>query len=166
MVITTRSISGPVRSMTEGVTRVRTSPGGHNSVWGCSISNTEIPIVEIKRSYDRLISTMEFPKLVKRLHYIESWPCTCCPVLSYTDVTTWGNVCVVFDHRGTDESPERRWGATRNQGIVIGVSQSILMGLERNLVTAGSSWKTISHDRNEFGKTGQTSTGQIGQCVP
>ena len=64
-------------------------------------------------------------------------------------------------------SPQRE--AEEQQGIkmlVIGVSQLILVGLESNLVTAGSSLKTISHDRNGLGKTGQTGDVQTVQYTP
>ena len=44
----------------------------HETTWvRSSIGN---PIVEIRRSYDRLISTMGFPILVRRHLYIESGP--------------------------------------------------------------------------------------------
>ena len=45
-------------------------------------------IVEIRRSYDRLISTMGFPILVRRHLYIESGPC-CSWVLSMENSRTY-----------------------------------------------------------------------------
>ena len=43
----------------------------------CHLTSIGNPIVEIRRSYDRLISTMGFPILVRRHLYIESGPWTC-----------------------------------------------------------------------------------------
>ena len=37
-----------------------------------AVLQVQIPIVEIRRSYDSLISTMGFPILVRRYRYIES----------------------------------------------------------------------------------------------
>ena len=44
-----------------------------DSVWRCHLTSIRNPIVEIRRSYDRLISTMGFLILVRHL-YIESGP--------------------------------------------------------------------------------------------
>ena len=47
---------------------------GPDSVWRCHLTSIGNPIVEIRRSYDRLISTMGFPILVRQHLYIESGP--------------------------------------------------------------------------------------------
>ena len=53
---------------------------GADSIKRCHLTSIGNPIVEIRRSYDRLISTMRFPILVRRHLYIESGPCCfyCC----------------------------------------------------------------------------------------
>ena len=45
---------------------------GPDSIWRWRLTSIGNPIVEIRRSYDRLISTMGFPTLVRHL-YIESY---------------------------------------------------------------------------------------------
>ena len=45
---------------------------GIDSILGCHLTSIVNPIVEIRRSYDRLISTMIFPILVRRHLYIEA----------------------------------------------------------------------------------------------
>ena len=47
---------------------------GAESIKRCHLTSIGNPIVEIRRSYDRLISTMGFPILVRRHLYIESGP--------------------------------------------------------------------------------------------
>ena len=47
---------------------------GPDSIQRCHLTSIGIPIVEIRRSYDRLISTMGFPILVRLYLYIESGP--------------------------------------------------------------------------------------------
>ena len=47
---------------------------GAESIWRCHFTSKRNPIVEIRRSYDHLISTMGFPILVRWHLYIESWP--------------------------------------------------------------------------------------------
>ena len=47
---------------------------GVDSIKRCHLSSIGNPIVEIRRSYDRLISTMGFPILVRWHHFIESGP--------------------------------------------------------------------------------------------
>ena len=47
---------------------------GPDSIQRCHLTNIGNPIVEIRPSYDRLISTMGFPILVRRHLYIESGP--------------------------------------------------------------------------------------------
>ena len=47
---------------------------GPDSIKRCHLTSIGNPIVEIRRSYDRLISTMGFPILVRRHLYIESGP--------------------------------------------------------------------------------------------
>ena len=47
---------------------------GADSIKRCHLTSIGNPIVEIRRSYDRLISTMRFPILVRWLLYIESGP--------------------------------------------------------------------------------------------
>ena len=47
---------------------------GPDSINRCHLTSIGNPIVEIRRSYDRLISTMGFPILVRRHLYIESGP--------------------------------------------------------------------------------------------
>ena len=45
-----------------------------DSIWRCRLTSIGNPIVEIRRSYDCLISTMGFPILARRCLYIESGP--------------------------------------------------------------------------------------------
>ena len=45
-----------------------------DSVWGWRLAGVGGPIVELRRSYHRLISTMGFPTLVRLRLYIESGP--------------------------------------------------------------------------------------------
>ena len=47
---------------------------GPDSIKRCHLTSIGNPIVEIRRSYDRLISTMGFPIPVRRHLYIESGP--------------------------------------------------------------------------------------------
>ena len=47
---------------------------GPDSIKRCHLTSIGNPIVEIRRSYDRLISTMGFPILVRWHLYIESGP--------------------------------------------------------------------------------------------
>ena len=47
---------------------------GADSIKRCPLTSIGNPVVEIRRSYNRLISTMGFPLLVRRHHYIESGP--------------------------------------------------------------------------------------------
>ena len=47
---------------------------GPDSIQRCHLTSIGNPIVEIRRSYDRLISTMGFPILVRWYLYIESGP--------------------------------------------------------------------------------------------
>ena len=47
---------------------------GPDSIKRCNLTSIGNPIVEIRRSYDRLISTMGFPIPVRRHLYIESGP--------------------------------------------------------------------------------------------
>ena len=47
---------------------------GADSIKRCHLASIGNPIVEIRRSYDRLISTMGFPILVRWHLYIESGP--------------------------------------------------------------------------------------------
>ena len=47
---------------------------GPDSILRCRLTGIGNPIVEIRRSYDRLISTMGFPIPVRRHLYIESGP--------------------------------------------------------------------------------------------
>ena len=47
---------------------------GPDSIKRCNLTSKGNPIVEIRRSYDRLISTMGFPIPVRRHLYIESGP--------------------------------------------------------------------------------------------
>ena len=47
---------------------------GPDSIKKCHLTSIGNPIVEIRRSYDRLISTMGFPIPVRRHLYIESGP--------------------------------------------------------------------------------------------
>ena len=49
---------------------------GADSIKRCHLTSIGNPLVEIRRSYHRLISTMGFPILVRRHHYIESGPRT------------------------------------------------------------------------------------------
>ena len=59
---------------------------GPDSIKRCHLTSTVNPIVEIRWSYDRLISTMGFPILIRWHIYIESGPrarnsmlgCICC----------------------------------------------------------------------------------------
>ena len=48
---------------------------GCDSIKRCHLTSIGLPIVEIRRSYDCLISTMGFPILVRWHLYIESGPC-------------------------------------------------------------------------------------------
>ena len=47
---------------------------GPDAISRCHLTSIGNPIVEIRRSYDRLIPTMGFPILVRRYLYIESGP--------------------------------------------------------------------------------------------
>ena len=47
---------------------------GPDSIKICHLTSKGNPIVELRRSYDRLISTMGFPILVRRHLHIESGP--------------------------------------------------------------------------------------------
>ena len=47
---------------------------GAEPILRCHLTSIGNPIVEIRRSYDRLLSTMGFPILVRRHLYIESGP--------------------------------------------------------------------------------------------
>ena len=47
---------------------------GAESIWRCHVTSIGNPIVEMRRSYDGLISTMGFPILVRWHLYIESGP--------------------------------------------------------------------------------------------
>ena len=47
---------------------------GPGSIWTCHLTSIGNPIVEIRRSDDRLISTMGFPILLRRHLYIDSEP--------------------------------------------------------------------------------------------
>ena len=49
---------------------------GADSIKRCHLTSIGNPIVEIRRSYDRLISTIGFPILVRCNLYIESVPCS------------------------------------------------------------------------------------------
>ena len=53
---------------------IRNNTQGPDSIWRCRLTSIGNPIVEIRRSYDRLISTMGFPIPVRRHLYIESGP--------------------------------------------------------------------------------------------
>ena len=55
------------------VTQGHRDPGAE-SIQRCHLTSIGNAIVEIRRSYDRLISTMRFPILVRWHLYIESWP--------------------------------------------------------------------------------------------
>ena len=59
---------------------------GADSIKRCHLTSIWSLIVEIRRSYDRLISTMGFPILVRRHLYIESGP-RVSPWRS--DITSW-----------------------------------------------------------------------------
>ena len=50
---------------------------GPDSILLCRLTSIGNSIVEIRRSYDRLISTMGFPILVRKHLYIESGPRSC-----------------------------------------------------------------------------------------
>ena len=60
---------------------------GTNSIYRCHFTSIANPIVGIRRSYDRFISTTGFPKLVKWHLYIESRPRT--PVLVFASLSQW-----------------------------------------------------------------------------
>ena len=49
---------------------------GADSIKRCHLTSIGNPIVEIRRSYDRLITTMGFPILIRCNLYIESVPCS------------------------------------------------------------------------------------------
>ena len=51
------------------------SKTGAESIQICHLTSVGNPIMDIRRFYDRLISTMGFPILVRRHLYIESGPC-------------------------------------------------------------------------------------------
>ena len=55
-------------------TDVGSSGLGPDSIWRWHLTSIGNSIVEIRRSYDRLISTMGFPILVRSHLYIESGP--------------------------------------------------------------------------------------------
>ena len=48
---------------------------GPDCIYKCHLTSIGNPIVEIRRSYDCLISTMVFPVLIRLHLYIESGPC-------------------------------------------------------------------------------------------
>ena len=77
---------------------------GADSILRCHLTSIGNPIVEIRRSYDRLISTMGFPILVRRHLYIEWGPTTHGIVL-----ISW--LCKTCDvkHDGKAESLKHQW---------------------------------------------------------
>ena len=50
------------------------APRGPDLIWKCHLTSIGNPSVKIRRSYDRLVSTMEFSILVRQHLYIESGP--------------------------------------------------------------------------------------------
>ena len=60
---------------------------GADSIKRCHVTSIGNPIVEIRRSYDRLISTMGFPILVRWYIDIESGPCSL--IRRITILITW-----------------------------------------------------------------------------
>ena len=52
------------------------NPAGKIQIYKCRLTTIGNPIVEIRRSYDRLLSTMWFPTLLKQHLYTESVPKT------------------------------------------------------------------------------------------
>ena len=70
-----------------------------DSIYRCCRTSDGNPIVEIRQSNDRLISTMGFPILVRRYLYIESGPCLSCVVnIIIVDhlVTQWARASSVM----------------------------------------------------------------------
>ena len=57
--------------------RLNVNIQGAESIWRCHLTSIGNPIVQIRRSYDRLISTMGFPILIRWHLYIESGPRSC-----------------------------------------------------------------------------------------
>ena len=71
---------------------------GPDSISRCHLTSIGNPIVEIRRSYDRLISTMGFPILVRRHLYIESG--FCCTRTSTHLASCCGKQCLWWRRRG------------------------------------------------------------------
>ena len=71
-----------------------TNMQGPDSIQRCHLTGIGNPFVKIRRSYDRLISTMGFPIPVRRYLYIESGPWT--PSLGLNEPSLYNWVIMVF----------------------------------------------------------------------
>ena len=70
---------------------------GVGSMLRCHLTSTGNPIVEIRLSYNSLISTVWFPILIRWHLYIESGPCLSCELpMSWLLTTLW---CKEFRHQ-------------------------------------------------------------------
>ena len=113
--------------------------------------------MEIRRSYDRLISTMGFPILVRRHLYIESAPCTQFPQFILTDF------CWTTRHKITHtcSSVNGVWMDFRDifrVGRTVTRSFDVLFDLRLNKRLSKQSWRrwfetpsrSLWHHHNEF----------------
>ena len=72
------------------VTAIYLSPiQGANSIKICRLCSIGNPIVEIRWSFDRLVSTMEIPISVRRHYYIESEPSMCVLIVEHCKFNVW-----------------------------------------------------------------------------
>ena len=62
---------------------------GADSMYRCFLDSIGIPTVEIRRSYDRLITTIRFPALIRWHMYIESGPVNKSWRAGMLPVTSW-----------------------------------------------------------------------------
>ena len=80
---------------------------GAESIKRCHLTSIGNPIVEIRRSYDRLISTMGFPMLIRCHLHIESgpWPITPLTVLDdHSFFQQYTALCFVHSDGETDST--------------------------------------------------------------
>ena len=107
---------------------------GPDSIYRWHLTSIGNPIVNIRRSYDRLISTMRFPILVRWHHYIESEP-------------WWGHAghveysCVMIDRCLGSFTANELWKEFLSRYLVSVVLMDKLAGLEQCCVNAF--WRSL-----------------------
>ena len=84
---------------------------GPDSIQGHRLTSIGNPIVEIRRSYDRLISTMGFPILVRRDLYIESGP------RKHLELLPLVILCSMYSKTVVESSPTQRAKALGSTSI-------------------------------------------------